>query len=410
MRKTIILLTSLATLASPVIPRVEAAAVYRQGEGWSSDAEDSGPIEETASAQLRKAEDLENRGETLKALGAYKALVREFPSSGAAPRAQIKIGDLSDAAGDSEKAFKAYGTYLSRYPRGDDFERAVESQFKIANEFLDGKRRKVFGVKTFPSMERAEKMFEEIIKNAPFSKWAALSQFNIGRAREKQGKIDEAVLAYQEVVDRYPMDEIAADAQYQIGYLYFAQAKAGSNDQAARQKAREAFEDFIMRYPKSEKVAQANENLEQLSGTDLKKTLGVAQYYERVKNYKAAAIYYEEVVQADTASAEAEIARKRLDHLGATVGEDALRTGPEKEETASRARQRRKLQAQVDVASRPDFAGPPAPKAPPKPDEVAPARPQFRMPATLEPPLPNEPAPADSGLEAPPPLAPALPQ
>jgi len=364
-------------ISAGVAPKADAALIYRSGEGWSAEDEDSGAAEATAAEQYRKAEGLQAEGELKKALGAYRTLLRTWPKSGAAPKAQIKVAELYQELGDSEKAFEAYGKYLSSYPRGEDFDIAVESQFGLASSFLEGERRKVFGVKTFPSMQKAAEMFDKILKNAPYSKWAALSQYNIGRALEKQTEYERAILAYQKVVESYPADEIAADAQYQIGFIYYQLAKNGSNDQGARNKAREAFEDFILKYPQSEKVTQANENIQSLSNTDTKKTLGVAQFYQKTGNPKAAVIYYEEVIQTAPGSEEAKVAQKALEHLRQTVGDDALRAGPERAETGAKAKERRRMQAQVETSSRPDFVGPPAP-APREPDEVAPAKPAFR--------------------------------
>ena len=295
MRKPIAFFTLLLTLAAPVLPSTHAAVTYRAGEGWSSDEENSGEAESTASAQFRKAEELESHGERKKALGAYKLLLKKWPKSGVAPVAQLRIGDLYVSLGDSERGFDAYGKYIKTYPSGQEFEQAVEGQFNIATGFMEGERRKVFGVKTFPSMTRAQEMFADILKSAPYSKWAALSQYNIGRCLEKQTKYKDAIAAYQNTVDQYPADEIAADAQYQIGYIQMSLVRDGSNDQGGRERAREAFEDFILRFPKSEKVPQAEENIRFLGGVDVKKTLNVAQFYEKTSNYKAAVIYYDEV-------------------------------------------------------------------------------------------------------------------
>ncbi len=401
MRKPIIYFSLVLAMAAAA-PGARAEIIYRQGEGWSTAEEDSGPVEKTASEQFRKAEELENKGEKKKALGAYKHVVRHWPNSTAAMHAQIRIAELYQSLGDPEKAFEAYGKYISSYPSGQDFERAVEGQYKIAVSFLEGERRKVFGVKTFSSMQRAHEMFAEVLKNAPYSRYAALASYNVGRALEKQGKLNEAVAAYQATVDRYPADEIAADAQYQIGYIYFSQARAGSNDQAARNKAREAFEDFILRFPRSEKVAQAEANIRALGEVDVKKTLDVALFYEKTKNYKAAAIYYDEVIRTAPDSKEAKTARQHLDKLRSSVGEDKLRAGSELVETGERAAERRKLRAQVDVASRPDYVGPPVSNK--TPDEVAPPKPQFRTSGEVipvpEPPLPSE------GNETPAPEAP----
>ena len=169
----------------------------------------------------------------------------------------MKIAILLEKSNDLSHAFDAYGTYLTKYPRGEDFDKSVEAQFKIAKIFLEGEKKRVLGVPTVSSMPRAQQMFEAIVKNAPFSKYAALSQFNIGQALEKQGNDAEAIAAYQTALSKYPSDPVAADAQYQIGYLYLKEMRQGSNDPKASARAREAFEDFLARYPASEKVPQA---------------------------------------------------------------------------------------------------------------------------------------------------------
>lgn len=125
--------------------------------------------------------------------------------------------------------------------------------FKIAKLFLDGEKKKVLGVPVTSSMSRAQTMFETIVKSAPFSRYAPLAQFNVGQALEKQGKYPEAMKAYQVVVNKYAGDAIADDALYQVGYVQLRNYREGSYDRASAVKAREAFEDFINRYPESEK-------------------------------------------------------------------------------------------------------------------------------------------------------------
>ena len=389
MRKLIVFSSLvLALFTLPTAPS-HAAVVYRPGEGFHSEEEDSGTLEKSASEQLHKAQALEAEGSLSKAIGAYRALLRAFPASGACPQAQFKIAELQEQTNEPERAFASYSKYISNYPKGKEFDTVVERQFGIAKAFLDGERRKLFGMKTFPSMERAQKMFEEIVKNAPYSKEAPLAQFNIGMALEKQGQYADAIAAYQLAVDKYPNDDVAGDAQYQIGYVQMHLVENGSNDQAARVKARDAFEDFTVRYPQSEKLPQARENIGKLSGTSLKKNLEVARFYEKTNNLKAAVIYYNDVIQSGKDTPEGGEARKAIARMKQRVGEDALRSGPETPETASKVQASRKMQAQVDTASRPDYVGPPAPALP---EETAPAKPKLRTPdqaAMPEPALPN---------------------
>ena len=391
MRKLIVFSSLILALSLlPTLP-AHAAVIYRPGEGFHGEAEDAGTLEKSASEQLHKAEALEAEGSLSKAIGAYRGLLSGFPASGAAPQAQFKIAELQEQIGEPERAFNSYGKYISNYPRGKEFDVVVERQFGIAKAFLEGERRKLFGMKTFPSMERAQKMFEEIVKNAPYSKEAPLAQFNIGMALEKQGQYADAVAAYQLAVDKYPNDDVAGDAQYQIGYVQMHLIENGTNDAASRVKARDAFEDFTVRYPQSEKIPQARENIDRLSGTSLKKNLEVARFYEKTKNFKAATIYYNTVIQDGKDAPEATEARKAIEHMKQNVGEDALRSGPENAQTGSKARENRKMQAQVDTASRPDYAGPPAPATP---EETAPEKPKLRtsgpMPAAPESSLPTQ--------------------
>jgi outer membrane protein assembly factor BamD len=377
MRKLIVLSSLVLAVSMALISPGAAAVVYRPGEGFHSEEEDAGALEKSASDQLHKAEELEQQGETKKAIGAYRGLINGFPGSGAASHAQFKMAEMMEKNGDLERAFKEFGKYITNYPKGREFDSVVEHQFNIAGQFMNGARRKVFGVKTFSSMERTQKMYEEIIKNAPYSKYAPLSQFNIGLVHEKRGEYPEAIEAYQKTVDMYPNDDIAADAQYQIGYVQMHLVQKGSNDLSAREKAHDAFEDFMVRYPQSEKVSQARENIKELSGSDLKKTLEVAKFYEKTKKYKSAAIYYKKVIDGGKGTPEAEAATKALDHLKQYAGEDALRSAPEMAETGAKVQERRKMQSQVDTAARPDFAGPPAPA-----EETAPAKPQLRTPGS----------------------------
>ncbi|MEI6561488.1 MAG: outer membrane protein assembly factor BamD [Verrucomicrobiota bacterium] len=389
MRKLIVFSSLvLAFFTLPTAP-VQAAVIYRPGEGFHSEEEDSGTLEKSASEQLHKAQGLETEGSLKKAIGAYRALLGAFPSSGACAQAQFKIAELQEQIHEPERAYNSYAKYLTNYPKGKEFDTVVERQFGIAKAFLNGERRKLFGMKTFPSMEKAQKMFEEIVKNAPYSKEAPLAQFNIGMALEKQGQYADAIAAYQLAVDKYPNDDVAGDAQYQIGYVQMHLVENGSNDQAARVKARDAFEDFTVRYPQSEKLPQARENIAKLSGTSLKKSLEVARFYEKTSNLKAAVIYYNDVIQSGKGSPEAAEAQKAINRMKQNVGEDALRSGPETAETGSKAQASRKMQAQVDTASRPDYVGPPAPTVP---EETAPAKPQLRTPdqaATPEASLPS---------------------
>lgn len=415
MSKTVpVLILSLLTLLMP-LERSDAAVVYRSDEGWSVEGEDTA-IAGSAAEQMKKAERHEADGDDGPAYRAYKAVVKRYGGSLLAPKAQRKAGFLLEKHRDYDKAYDAYNFYLTKYPQGDDFDAVVEAMFKIGKLFLEGEKRKILGVPVAASMGRAQIMFEGIVKNAPFSKWAPLAQFNVGQALEKQGEFARAIQAYQVCVNKYPGDPIADDALYQVGYVRMREAREGSYDRATASKARETFEDFIARYPESEKVPQARENLKSLEGGAAKGTLDIAKFYDKTKKYRSAVIYYNDVIKTQPGTPDAEYAQTRIDALKELHGEDALRAGPERTETGARAAERRKMQAKVDTASRPDYVGPPVAMAKPK-IETGPGKPKLRttpdgllpLPAAMEPPLPGDPASPAPAPAAPPAPAPPLP-
>ena len=342
--------------------------------------------EAVAKGDLKRVDELLARNELGDALKLARTIVAQRGQTSAAARAQFMIGQILERQQDYEDAFKAYSDYLTNYPRGGDFDNTVKAQFDIAKMYMEGRKKKVLGVTIATSYGKAETMFADIVRRAPFHRLAPLAQFNVGQVLERAGKPSEALAAYQELVVRYPGDAIADDAQYQIGYVQLQEAQRGSYDQNARQRAKEAFEDFAARYPRSEKFAQAQQNIKALSTNDVAGSLDAARFYDRAKQYRAAAIYYNDVIRQSPATPESEIARKRLAELKTIVGPEVLRP-PGKPLTGADAYARRQAQGRVDAAGRPDFAGPFI-NLPPLPPG---ANPQLRMPngPIVEPALPT---------------------
>jgi outer membrane protein assembly factor BamD len=305
--------------------------------------------------------------------------------------------------GKLQRAFYEYQALVQKYPRSSEFEAALQAQYNIGKAYLDGKRVDIYGVPTLPSMSKAQEMFQKIVTNAPYSRVAPLAQYGIGQALEKSGSITATVNAYQQVVDRYPNSDVAPNAMYQIGYVNFQASRETGYDQTAAVRAQEAFEDFLLRYPNSEKVPQAQDNLKMLQGRKTENSYTIAQFYDKQKNYKAAYVYYNEVVEQQPDSPQAARAKQRMDQIRSKVGDAALQIGAKGTGTAQGVDQHR-LQAQADTARRPDFVGPPPPAPTPAPTPVASPPPNPEQPAPAQKPMrtaPNDVTPA--------PVEPALP-
>jgi outer membrane protein assembly factor BamD len=164
-------------------------------------------------------------------------------------------------------------------------------------------------------MQRTIEMYQRIIKNAPYGDYAPQCQFNIGLADEKQRKFTDAVDSYQLVLDNYPTSSVAADAQYQIGYAWMKSSISGDYDMGAAKKAVDAFQDYLVRFPDSDKSVQAQENIRRLGQKQTQGAFDIAKFYETQHNPRAAFIYYNEVVREDPNSESANLAKKRIQEL-----------------------------------------------------------------------------------------------
>lgn len=308
------------------------------------------------------------------ALAAYRRFIKAHPASKYASQAQFRIAELLEAKGNLSKAFDAYQTLVTRHPDTPEFDKAVAQQVIIANKFLNGRSLRLLGIDLIPGAERAETMYQSILKNAPYSKHAAVTQFNLGLAFEKQGKNNEARSAFQSVLDRYPNSTVADDALYQIGYIFMRTGLSGrSEDLSALVLAKETFEDFLLQFPGSEKSAQARDNLKLIGNEEAGDIMAIAQYYDWSKNFRAAVIYYNDVIRRQPDSEDAEIARNRVQVLRNDVGDDGLRVGAERAESGEKAALRRRLQAEVESSALSNYSGPP--KRDLVPDELPIAKP-----------------------------------
>jgi outer membrane protein assembly factor BamD len=318
-------------------------------------------ISGNADEMFAQAEAAEQAGDRGRAIKIYKRLVKRHPHSNHSAEATFRAGRLTEAEGDLLKAASIYRGLMETYPQTPHFAEAIESQFRIGEVLLAKKKKKVLGVPISSTMDDAVEIFAAIVRSAPYGRYTARAQFDIGRARENQGSADLAIEAYQSVVEKFPNDPLAIDAQYQIGYIWFSAARAGTYDPDAAEHARVAFQDFLFRFPKSEKAPQARENIAFLEHRLTKGSLQIAQFYDKEKHYRAAVLYYNEVIRQQPGSSESEIAKKRIDQLRAQVGDMALQPA------ANFAEKNKKKEKEIAKAS--NGEGPPE-QRPPVPPEL----------------------------------------
>jgi outer membrane protein assembly factor BamD len=295
MRKTPSLLFFFSILFFYFVPSSPAPIIFRPGEGFEVEGQNT--VEENSTKQLEKAAKFEKESKLEEAYHAYRSLVKTWPLSPNSPEAQYRAATMLYKLYDFQRAYKEFQRCVEDYPDSEHFNEILKYQYDIACLFLLGERQKLWKIPTLPSMDKAVEMFEQVIKNGPYSQVAPLAQLKIGFAREKQHQWEGAVKAYQDLIRKYPKSDLADDAQFQIGYAYMMASKEADYDQTYTNRSIIGFQDYITKYPKSEKLEQANENLHKLKQEQARGLMRIAEFYDGNKKYESALIYYNLVIQ-----------------------------------------------------------------------------------------------------------------
>lgn len=369
-----------------VVSSGDASIIFRPGEKAKYLAPGEEEINGNAQQLLTIAQEAESKGNIRRAIKAYTHIWRKYPKDTLAAGSAYRAGQLMEQEHDYIKAAESYRVVVGRYPGSPHFDEAIEAQFRIGELYLAGKKLKLLGIPLTTSMDRAIEIFAAVVSTAPFGRDTARAQFDIGLARQKQKENEAAIQAFQAVIDKFPNDPIAADAQYQIGYIWAEAARRGTKDAGAVQNARTSFEDYLAKYPKSEKAPQARENLQRLENRATGDAFKVAKFYDKEKAYRAAVIYYNEVIREQPGSSASASARRRIDQIRAKIGEAALQPAiplnEKKRQIASRGQNGR--------GGKPAFRSDSevAPLPPPEQDSALPP------PASLAPPTTTAPEPS----------------
>jgi outer membrane protein assembly factor BamD len=299
--------------------RSPAPLIYMPGEGWYYE-----PYGETAQWQRPKAKEQMQVAEEAFAstnlsitLRAAHRVLRVWPQSDYAPRAQYLIGRCLEAGGKDQAAFNNYQNILEKYPKSAEYTEVLRRQYTIAGRFLNGQWFKLWEViPIYRSMDETAKLYEKIVANGPYSEIAPLAQLKIGVAREKQKNYDEAVKAYNTAADRYNnQPAIAAEAMYQAGVAWQKQADTGEYDQSAADQAIAAYSDFMVVFPDDPRVPAAQTAVTRLKAEQVRGNFEIAKFYEKNHKWFGAATYYGEVLRLNPNSPLAPEAGKRLEAI-----------------------------------------------------------------------------------------------
>ena len=168
--------------------------------------------------------------------------------------------------------------------------------------------------------ENAAKRFDELDKAYAYSDWSRKALLMRAYSEFEGAKYDDAIADGKRYLQRHPQSPDAAYAQYLVAMSHYKQIPDVTRDQDRSEKALAAFQELAQRYPKSEYAADAAAKVQitrdQLAGKEME----VGRFYLEKRNYPAAVNRFRDVISKYQTTRHAEEALFRLVEAYAALG------------------------------------------------------------------------------------------
>jgi outer membrane protein assembly factor BamD (BamD/ComL family) len=284
------------------------------------------PIPGTEEGDLAIARERLAKGEYKKAREAFANWFKMYPDSVHRPEAlfyaaetEVSAVDEAPHAGDLMQAYKYLQELIQGWPGSELSERALRKELIIAEMILfKGRKQKIWkGTLWLSATEEALQMLDRIIDDLAKGKPIAEQALRLKADYHFQaGEFEEAEIAYSRLNKEFPRGRYQKIAILRSGESALGRFPGVNFDEADLLEAEVYFQDFQTRYPQDSEPYAVPQKLGRIKESRAEKDYVVGQYYERVKQYKAAAFYYRQVDKNYPATTWATQARNRLIALG----------------------------------------------------------------------------------------------
>lgn len=144
--------------------------------------------------------------------------------------------------------------------------------------------------------EKAAKLFDEVERQHPYSKWATQAQLMSAYSYYQVDKYDDAIPALERFIELHPGNRSAAYAFYLRALCYYEQIEDVTRDQGNTELAQRALSDVVARFPNTPYSRDATVKLDLVRDHLAGKEMDVGRYYLKRSQYLAAINRFKTVI------------------------------------------------------------------------------------------------------------------
>lgn len=245
----------------------------------------------------------------------FDKLVKNYEFSEYAGKAQYHVGLCYENQAKYYLAFQAYQKAIDNFPHLDNVDEIIAREFNIAGIYEAKESPKVLGTDIMTPTDRVVEIYRKVVDNAPYGKLADQSLYNLGQVLKKAERYDEAIPAFQKILDEYPSSQYVDKARYEVAYCAYKASLRPAYDQETTDKAIKAFSEFSQENADQELTKEADKTIRRLKDKAAEKSLQTAQFYEKIRKKESAIIYYQDIIDRYPDCSYTEEAKVRIEEL-----------------------------------------------------------------------------------------------
>ena len=256
-------------------------------------------------------------GKTRRAYGKFKKITKDYQRTIPAPDAMLEMARIEQKRKKWNDSFRTLQRTIVRYPDYEGFQIIVAEQFKIATELMNGARGRVLGfIPTFKNSKKAREYYETVVANAPYSDYAPLALMNIAIISDKRDEPEYAIDSLDRLINIYPDNMLAPDAYFQLAAVFSSLVDGPAYDQGSTREAISYYEDFMILFPNSPLVGDAEAGLDNMREVYARSKFNLGEFYFLYRrNTTASLAFYNEAITVAPESKTAVQAQERVDYI-----------------------------------------------------------------------------------------------
>lgn len=265
---------------------------------------------------------LVKEGDTGQVKAILEQLKAEFPDRIGPDLELFALGEVRYWQDRYGKALVKYEKLLKDYPGSEYAGLALQREFDMAQEYLEGRKKIVLGILKLSGYDEGVEIMEKISDRAGLDEpngvglRAALAVAEHYEAREK---FIEAYLKWSEIASYWESGPIGKRALYRMAennlaaYNRHPPEKRSNFDASKLATAKTYYQKYLLLYPEEAKQNEVPQKIEQIDEQMALKQYAIGQYYRRTGEPRAAHLYFDMVVQNWPKTEAAALAQEALD-------------------------------------------------------------------------------------------------